>query len=312
MSASCLHVAVGAIVDHRRVLISRRAAHLHQGGLWEFPGGKLEAGETVLDALTRELNEELGITLTDARPLIRVRHSYPEHEVLLDVWKVVGFTGTPVHCELQPLSWVDRSTLRDYAFPPANLPIISALELPERCAITPVENVAGDWLVEHCCRLERGDLLLLRQPHRDPRAYQAFAREVVPKLNTLGLRVMLTSTRDAVEALGAAGLHLNRQRLRAESSLRRGFGGLLSAACHDAVELALAEQVGVDFALLSPVLPTPSHPGADPLGWASFRGLTDRAAFPVYALGGMKASDQTHAWQHGAQGVAGISMFWGD
>ena len=92
-----VHVAAAAIFDDRgRVLISRRPAHLHQGDLWEFPGGKLEPGESVESALHRELYEELGICVQAARPLIRVLHDYHDKSVLLDVWRVDNFTGTGI------------------------------------------------------------------------------------------------------------------------------------------------------------------------------------------------------------------------
>ncbi|MGF1546308.1 MAG: Nudix family hydrolase [Thiotrichales bacterium] len=308
-----LQVAVGAIVSGTRVLISQRATHLDQGGCWEFPGGKIEPGETVVAALVRELQEELGITPTEMRPLMRVRYSYPERVVSLDVWKVTGYSGEPAHRERQPLRWVALDRLREFTFPPANLPIIAALELPAQCAITPPENCDVEWLVARSRHhLEPGDLLVLRQPQRAAAEYSGFAREAVPALSELGLRVLLTSTPAEVSVLSAAGLHLSSWRLRDALLECREVDGLLSAACHDAEELAQARQVGADFALLSPVRPTRSHPGMPTLGWVRFAELSAAAALPVYALGGLTLADLTQAWRHGAQGVAGIGMFYGE
>ena len=122
-----VHVAVGLIIDdQRRVLIGKRSHQQHQGGLWEFPGGKLERGETVLQALTRELLEELEIVVDEAEPFLEVAHDYGDKQVLLDVWKVLRFTGTPRGAEQQPLRWVAVDVLHDYAFPAANQPIVSA------------------------------------------------------------------------------------------------------------------------------------------------------------------------------------------
>ena len=122
-----VHVAAAVIrgVDGR-ILIARRADTQHQGGLWEFPGGKVEAGESVEAALGRELKEELGIVVEAARPLIQVQHDYPDKQVLLDVWEVSAFTGEPHGAEGQPLAWVAQRELADYAFPAANQPIVAA------------------------------------------------------------------------------------------------------------------------------------------------------------------------------------------
>ena len=128
-----VHVAVAAIIDNqRRVLVSKRPAGVHQGGLWEFPGGKLEVNEDVEAALGRELHEELGIRPATLRPLIRVTHDYPDKSVLLDVWYVSRFSGEPVGREGQSIRWVPFDRLDDYEFPKAKLPIITALTLPDR------------------------------------------------------------------------------------------------------------------------------------------------------------------------------------
>ena len=124
-----LHVAVGVILDvDKRILISRRANEAHQGGLWEFPGGKVEAAESVQVALARELFEELGIQIGVISPLLRVEHDYSDKSVLLDVWVVTEFTGVPKGCEGQPLAWVALEDLENYQFPEANAPIVGAVK----------------------------------------------------------------------------------------------------------------------------------------------------------------------------------------
>lgn len=123
-SAPFLHVAVGVIWQQGKVLLSRRASHQHQGDKWEFPGGKLEAGETVLAALQRELAEELAITVQNAQPLMEVRHRYPEREVLLDIWLVDAFSGEPHGVEGQAVQWFAASELDTLSFPDANQPIV--------------------------------------------------------------------------------------------------------------------------------------------------------------------------------------------
>ncbi len=123
-----VHVAVGVILnDAGQILIARRPRDSHQGGLWEFPGGKIESGERVEAALKRELREELGIEVWESEPLLQIRHDYGDKRVLLDVCVVREFGGEPKGAEGQPLQWVAADELGQYRFPAANDAIISAV-----------------------------------------------------------------------------------------------------------------------------------------------------------------------------------------
>lgn len=124
-----IHVAVATIINaDNEVLLALRQAHQHLGNLWEFPGGKVETDETVYAALKREIWEELAITVIAAKPLLTVSHDYDDRSVLLDVWHVDKFDGTPHGQEGQRLQWCAISNLADIEFPSANIPIISALQ----------------------------------------------------------------------------------------------------------------------------------------------------------------------------------------
>lgn len=128
-SSTTVHVAVGVLQDSSgRVLLTRRPPKAHQGGLWEFPGGKVEAGETVLAALERELAEELGVHVNAAEPLMTIAHDYGDKQVLLDIHTVTAWSGEPRGLEGQPLAWVLPQALGDYAFPAANAPIVARLQ----------------------------------------------------------------------------------------------------------------------------------------------------------------------------------------
>jgi 8-oxo-dGTP diphosphatase len=123
-----VHVAVAVISNgHGEILIAKRPEHVHQGGLWEFPGGKVEAGESLESALARELKEELDIELVACEPLLEVHYDYPDKSVLLDVWRVTAFSGQAWGREQQPIRWVAANSLACYAFPQANQPIVEAL-----------------------------------------------------------------------------------------------------------------------------------------------------------------------------------------
>jgi 8-oxo-dGTP diphosphatase len=307
-----LEVAAGVIRDRLgRVLIAKRAAHLHQGDLWEFPGGKLEPGETAEQALRRELREELDIEVEEATPLIGIRHRYPDRRVRLAVWRVERFGGTPRGAQGQPIRWVAQDDLPRYEFPAANRPIATAARLPDHYAI--LDDDRGD-LAALKARLDglaaRGTgMIQLRAKKLDRHGYGALAEYAVPLCRRHGIRLLLNADPPQARALGASGVHLGSARLMAlkQRPLEPPFW--VAASCHDAGELCQAERIGADFAVLSPVLPTATHPGARPLGWEAFAALADAAAIPVYALGGLGPADTAEAKRRGGQGVAGIRGF---
>ena len=128
MEKKRIWVAVGVVENGAgEIFICRRLDGQHQAGKWEFPGGKVEAGETMPAALARELEEEIGIEVQQCEPLLQIEHDYPEKSVLLDVWRVTAFVGQPYGREGQPARWVDRQSLLEYDFPEANLPITEAV-----------------------------------------------------------------------------------------------------------------------------------------------------------------------------------------
>ncbi len=288
-------------------LLARRLPHQHLGGLWEFPGGKLEAGERESDALARELEEELGIRPTQAEHWMDVRHAYPEREVVLHVWRVTAWTGEPVGRLGQVLQWVEQSRLHEFEVPAANRPLVNALILPERCLVTGDAQSAQDFFQRLHAALTSGLRLVVL---RGERALD-LAAEAAALVHAAGGRVLLNTTPQYFQQIGsvADGLHLNRHALGALQVRPEGVRWL-SASCHDAEELAQAQRLGLDFAVLSPVLPTLSHPGAPSLGWARFAELLRDHAMPVYALGGVGDADIATARAHGAQGVAAIRAWW--
>ncbi|HCH20800.1 MAG TPA: 8-oxo-dGTP diphosphatase MutT [Cellvibrionales bacterium] len=122
-----IHVAVGLVLDNDRVFVAQRDQNAHQGGLWEFPGGKVDAGETVEAALSRELNEELGIFVDYAEPVMQIKHDYKDKVVLLDVWQIIRYQGEPSGCEGQPVKWLTVNALKAEQFPAANRAIVDWL-----------------------------------------------------------------------------------------------------------------------------------------------------------------------------------------
>ena len=311
ISVDFVEVAAAAIIDKQnRVLISRRADGTHQGGKWEFPGGKCEPGETITAALERELREELGITPVRSQPLISLIHHYPEKTVRLTVWKVDIYKGTPYGLEGQPLRWQHVNELDPKEFPPADYGIIRALQLPEFCAVT--RDFHGDksrYLQQIEAMLNDGIRLLIFRSHNlDRTSYTDLANQILLLCDRYQTQCVMNAP-ESMEFDGG-GLHLTSTRLMQCKERPVSNESLLSASCHSLEEIRRAGEIGADFILLSPVAETASHPGAKVLGWHTFSELTQHCPVPVYALGGLNRSDLDIARSHGAQGIAGISCFW--
>jgi len=308
-----IHVAVAVIQNAAgQILISRRPAHLHQGGLWEFPGGKLEPGESVAQALKREIYEELGLGVKAHAPLIRITHHYPDRVVLLDVHRVTQFTGCPEGREGQLLRWLAPEQLRNYPLLPADRPIVTAVNLPDHYLITGADPLDRSAFL---LRMERSlvkgvKLVQLRAKSLTPSEYGLLAEAALKLCREHGARLLLNAAPDWVEPLGADGVHLTSKQLADldERPLDRNYW--IGVSCHSADDLARAAALELDFAVLSPVLPTASHPDAQPLGWQQFGVWVEAARLPVYALGGMRRGMLDEAQGYGAQGIAGISGLW--
>lgn len=304
---------VGAIGDSAgRILVTKRPDHVHQGGLWEFPGGKLEPGETPESGLTRELAEELGIQVHASRPLIRIRHDYGDRRVLLDVRRIQAYAGMPVGLEGQPLVWQHPRDMDPASFPAADRPIIMALSLPELMLITgPDPHHPDAFLGRVAMAIEAGiRLIQLRAHGLDQAAYRGLAHRVFALCDQGDARLLLNRAPGQTHELPRHGLHLTARLLMALKARPGRPGELVGASCHDAAELLQAELLGLDYALLSPVQTTASHPDTRPLGWDRFADLVDAVTLPVYALGGLAPQDLDVAFRHGAQGIASIQGLW--
>lgn len=310
---SPVHVAAAVIYDGLgRILLTKRGENTHQGGLWEFPGGKLEIGETVAQGLQRELKEELGIDLLQHRPLIKNLHHYPDKSVLLDVHLVTAYQGVPHGLEGQPLEWVKSSRLSDFPMPEADLPIITAVNLPDSYLITGVNpKQPQQFLKKLQLALERGlRLVQLRAGNISDNELLELGASALELCHANGASLLLNGSPEQAQKMGADGVHLNSKRLTQLKSRPLSIDKLVAASCHSVVELTHAVAMGLDFAVLSPVQATASHPEATALGWDTFANMVEGTSIPVYALGGMRQDDLAMAWRKGAQGIAGISCFW--
>lgn len=304
-----LQVAVGVVKNSAgQILISLRGSNLHQGGLWEFPGGKVESGETAYAALVRELNEELGITVQSAQPLIDIKHNYPDLAVQLLVYKVDRFCGEVTSCEGQPFLWVNPDDLGNYDFPEANRPIVSAARLPDCYAI--LDDAQPDLLLPNLKTMLNNGIRLVQARLKTLSAQHimSFIDQAYPLCKSYNAALLLNSSCAIGDYGEVDGVHLTAQQLMSVQQ-RPANKGWLAASCHNVEELHHAQQIGVDFVVLAPVLPTSTHPGAKPLGWPQFAELVSQVNIPVYALGGLSRDDVIRAQKYGAQGIAGIRAF---
>jgi len=299
-----IEVAAGILIDDRdRVLLMQRLPGKHLAGLWEFPGGKLEPGETIDEALVRELDEELGIEVLASTPLISLPWRYPEKTVRLHALRVTKWRGEPRAREGHPLRWVALRDMDVAAMPPADAPIVTALRLPPYYVIASSSQAALDGFSRG------GDTLWqLRMPEANRHEIRCAAQRLMAGDSRFREWMLLNRDIELARELGV-GVHLKAAQLRTLRGRPLPRDAWVGASCHGAEELELAAALGADFATLSPVHPTTSHPDATPLGWERFAQLVADARLPVYALGGIGPDDLERARVAGAQGVAGIRAF---
>lgn len=309
-AARSIHVVAGVIRDARgRILLARRTEGRDLAGLWEFPGGKREPGETPEAALVRELREELGIEARIGAPLIRVPQRYPDKCLVLDVRIVDAWQGPARGREGQALAWIPEDRLALYAMPPADRPVVAALRQPPRYAVTPSPREPAAWLAALDRAIATGLRRVQLRSEAPDGAWPALVESAAHRCRAAGVDVLVNSDIALARALGV-GVHLKARQL-AEMAMRPLPPGVsVAASCHAAADLEHAARIGCDFAVLGHVAPTPSHPGATPLGWDGFAALREGTSLPLYAIGGLGGDDLDVAREHGAQGVAAIRAFW--
>jgi len=291
-------------------LLAQRPRGKVYAGYWEFPGGKVEPGEPLAQALARELHEELGIEVEIADPWIVRTYTYAHATVRLNFFRVRAWHGEPHGKEDQQLAWQHVSALEVAPLLPANAPVLRALQLPFEYAITHAGEIGAEQqLTRLDARLAQGlKLIQVREKGMPAPELERFAAAVIALARPHGARVLINSDIELAERLGADGVHLTAAQLARPE--RKPALTWCAASCHNAVELARATRLGVDFAVLGPVRATPSHPHAPPLGWEGFTALARGAMLPVFALGGMAPDQLETAWRCGAHGIAMVRGSW--
>ena len=305
MSEAIVRVAAAVIVrGDRQVLLAQRPAGKAYAGYWEFPGGKLEPGESPREALDRELREELGLVVTRAAPWLLHRYVYPHAHVELNFFRVFAWQGEPFGHDGQAFAWQTPGRFDVEPLLPANTAVLRALLLPAVYGITRAGDLGEEvFLARARDAFERGlRLVQLREKDWAPERQRALCDRLLALAAPQGAQVLLNGDAALARAWGCAGVHWTAAALAAASE--RPEGMLCAASCHSAEEVARAGALGLDFAVLGPVLPTPTHSGAPALGWERFAAIAGTAPLPVFALGGLSRGDLDAAINHGAHGVA--------
>jgi 8-oxo-dGTP diphosphatase len=297
-------------VGQYEFLLASRPDGKGWAGWWEFPGGKIEANESPEQALSRELREELGIKPTTTQQWITRRFDYPAtHDsaaktVRLHFYFVDAWEGELWPRENQQLSWQSPESVMVSPVLPANAPIMKALALPPVYVISNLAEMGEEAFFSRLkSQLVRGlRLIQVREKHLSKEQFMIFAAQVIRLAKAYDAKVLISEDIALARALDADGVHLPSQSLLMLKTKPEGL--LVAASTHNAIELAHAQTLNLDFAVLSPVKSTLSHPEADPLGWQKFSELAENSTLPIYALGGMVLADLPLALSYGARGVA--------
>ena len=313
LNPETVDVAAGVIVrDDGCFLLGRRPQGSFYPGYWEFPGGKVEPGESPAGALCRELGEELGLRVERLYPWLVRTHDYEHARVRLHFFEVAQWQGE-VHAHIHDaLAWVMPDGL-DAPAPmlPANGPILKALALPRRIGITHAAEIGvAPQLTALDHALQAGlRFILIRENALPLPAQRAFVKEAVRRARMAGALTVVNGEPELAGEAGADGIHLTTARLLASHS-RPDFAWT-GASCHTRAELEHAAALGLDYALLGAVKPTATHPGNKTLGWEGFAALASGLPLPVFALGGLAVEDMETARLSGAHGIAAIRGAWG-
>jgi 8-oxo-dGTP diphosphatase len=298
-------VEVAAAVIERpdgSFLLAQRPAGKVYAGWWEFPGGKVEAGEPAARALARELHEELGIEMRVAFPWITRMHVYEHATVHLNFFRVVEWSGEPQGREQQAFLWQRLDAPLAEPMLPANAPVLASLAWPLEYAVTDAQTYGVEKMLAAIrARLQQG-LKLIQIRDKNLPGREAFARSVLELSKAFGAKVLINGGPDIGD-----GVHFTASQLMA---LAKRPAGIAAASCHTRAELERAMQLELDFAVLGPVKPTASHAGAATLGWEGFAAIAGGASIPVYAIGGLRHDDLPAARRAGAHGLAMISGAW--
>ena len=308
-----VHVVIGIIQNsNRHVLVSKRNAESHLGGLLEFPGGKVEKNESPIEALARELKEELNIESIECEPLIQIPYCYPDRNVLLDAYLVKKFTGKVVANEGQELFWQSIDILDADDFPAANHGVFQALKLPKLIFVTPDCSQDDSFLKKFKEIVNRPtiNVIQLRAHSLNDQEYYSLAQKCVDLCGKRNIKLILNRNEKLVHESNADGMHLTSKKLLSLKKRPLTKNYLLGASCHNLQEIEHANELKLDYIFIGPVLEKHQIKACKILKWGEFAKLSKFSQIPSYAIGGLSNTDIETSIRLGGQGVAAIRSVW--
>lgn len=308
-----LKVVAGVLTNSSgEVLINERTQPARFAGQWEFPGGKIEPGETLHGALARELREELAIEILESNPLISITHDYPHGRVQLNVRTVSRYRGIPTGAEGQSIRWVQPDALREVNFLEANGPIINAVLLPDCYVITDSSHCGQENTLRRLERLltNRKCIVQVREQASNPADFSKIAAHIIDLCHGYKAPVLASADPEIAHELGFDGVQLRFDKLDKLPARPGPDAFWIGASCHNKNELAAAERLGADFAILEPASNTALDAGAKKRYWEQISTLCGIARIPVYVVGDIQLNEVRRARDNGAQGVAMMDGVW--
>ena len=309
---SYIDIAIGVLQKETKVCLALRQQHQSHANHWEFPGGKIEQGETPIEALKREFLEELAVETYHWQPLIVIPWNYEKVSVRLHVYTTDEYSSEPVGNEGQKVKWFEVADLHELTFPAANKGIIMALQLADKYMITGTFSGKSDAIQKLSRALESGiELCQLRAKGLESNEFSDIAESAISLCHQKGAKLLLNGKIDLLAKFPEAdGIQLASNLIYDFKMRPIAKNKLLGVSTHTDEDIKQALKIDADFILLSPVKETSSHPGVAGMGWKAFAEKVESITVPVYALGGMQAEDVEMAKLKGGQGVAAITGFW--
>jgi 8-oxo-dGTP diphosphatase len=314
-----IKAVVGVLRNQKQeILIAKRQQSQFMAGFWELPGGKIEVNESPEQAITRELNEELGIQVTQLTLHQTMVHAYEDRTVELSIYNIEQYQNTPAGIEGQAISWVKITDLNTYKLLPTMQAFIDSITLPNKYWITPSNNhQSQEWMAKFEQKLAQGITLI--QLRSKVEINPDFIAKLYTKCQKNHTKLLLNTVNKTFNETHCDGWHLTtdemlqlNKRPRIDDKLtddKRTDDKLLGVSTHNLTEALKAQAIGANFIVISPVQATQTHPDTTPLGWQSAAEVVNKLNIPVYFLGGMGEVDLSKTLALGAQGIAGVSAF---
>ena len=302
-------VAVLINADHQ-VLLGQRPPLKAWEGWWEFPGGKIEKGETSVDALYREIYEEIGVKITQFKKWVTRKYSYGENDITLHFFKVQKWEGEVSSKENQKLVWTYLKNPNVSPILPANLFVQKAFDLPKYYAITNLSEMSKKVFFNQLeNKITNGlKMIQVREKNISFNEFKIFSKEVIKICKPKNVKVIINSDINLAYEIKSDGVHLTSKDLISIKTKPKNL--IVSASCHTQEEINIAEKLNIHFVALSAVNKTKSHSNIKPIGWNKFQTIANKTNIPIYALGGLSSGDYEVALENGAVGIASQRSIW--